>query len=251
MRVQIEVIRQTTTWQRTPGMSEDAGWVAAFVLSGTARLPAPHPELGPCQATVLPPRELAWVTFHADMALLVRGLAGPPWEDLAAREMILAPSAAAVLETVFFAHQRLPEHQAAALLLVGHELLDNEEHAAAKPPPARKVDFMPRDLVGTVTAYLAAHLSEPLTMPQLESVFGCSRHRLLAAFRKAGRPTPAKTLTAMRIARARELLLRNESTIAQVGAAVGYPDPATFSRVFKKHTGQSPRTFSGEARWLL
>ena len=38
-----------------------------------------------------------------------------------------------------------------------------------------------------------------------------------------------------------DLLHRSDRTVAEVATAVGYESDASFSRVFKRHTGTSPR----------
>lgn len=42
---------------------------------------------------------------------------------------------------------------------------------------------------------------------------------------------------------ARRTLIYSELSIADVGFLIGIPDPAYFSRFFKRNTGQSPRDF--------
>jgi AraC family transcriptional activator of mtrCDE len=48
-------------------------------------------------------------------------------------------------------------------------------------------------------------------------------------------------LTELRMQMAVELLHRREGTVAEVATAVGYESDASFSRVFKRHIGTSPR----------
>ncbi len=50
-------------------------------------------------------------------------------------------------------------------------------------------------------------------------------------------------LTALRISNAKELLLRPVLTIREAGLQSGYADPNYFSRIFKKHTGMTPREY--------
>ena len=50
-------------------------------------------------------------------------------------------------------------------------------------------------------------------------------------------------LTKLRIRNAKELLLRPVLTIREAGLQSGYADPNYFSRIFKKHTGMTPREY--------
>ncbi len=54
--------------------------------------------------------------------------------------------------------------------------------------------------------------------------------------------SPQQYLTDVRISKARELLT-SPGSISEIGAIVGYQDPLYFSRIFKKHTGYSPRAY--------
>jgi AraC family transcriptional regulator of arabinose operon len=45
------------------------------------------------------------------------------------------------------------------------------------------------------------------------------------------------------MARARQLLITSDHTVAEIAASVGYPDPFYFSRQFSAVNGVSPREF--------
>lgn len=54
---------------------------------------------------------------------------------------------------------------------------------------------------------------------------------------------PLKYLTSIRIARAKELLEGTDISIREVGELAGYDNPLYFSKIFRKHTGLSPREY--------
>jgi AraC family transcriptional activator of pobA len=64
----------------------------------------------------------------------------------------------------------------------------------------------------------------------------------LACARVAGLP-PALMLDQRALLEARRALLYSTLTIAEIGYAVGFADPAYFSRFFTRHTGQPPRQY--------
>jgi AraC family transcriptional activator of pobA len=64
----------------------------------------------------------------------------------------------------------------------------------------------------------------------------------VACARVAGRG-PAAMLDDRALLEARRLLLYSNLTVAQIGYAVGFEDPAYFSRFFTRHAGQSPRRY--------
>ena len=68
-----------------------------------------------------------------------------------------------------------------------------------------------------------------------------SRSAFAARFRELlGQPVMAY-LTEVRMQLAVDLLHRSDRTVAEVATAVGYESDASFSRVFKRHLGTSPR----------
>jgi transcriptional regulator GlxA family with amidase domain len=184
--------------------------------------------------------------YEAD-CLLVTGLEGAPWRELVGRELILNELSAQVLEACFFERARPQTHAAAALALVGHELLDGE---AEESEGEGTVGGAALDPVNAVLTFLRANLAESLTSESIASAVGVSRSQLVETFRRAGRKTPVKELAELRAERARELLQLNELTIAQIGAAVGYRDAAAFNHFFKKHTGLSPKGYRDEVLWI-
>jgi len=98
------------------------------------------------------------------------------------------------------------------------------------------------------------------SLARLRETFG-SQLSVAALAREAGMSVPSyhvhfKALTgsspiqyvkAMRLHEARLMIARQDKTIAEVAASVGYASPAQFSRDFKRHFR---RTASEEAKWV-
>ena len=55
--------------------------------------------------------------------------------------------------------------------------------------------------------------------------------------------TPLQYITMIKIEKAKELLLYSNESVIQVGMAIGYDNPAHFSRLFKKEIGVAPLYF--------
>jgi len=62
-------------------------------------------------------------------------------------------------------------------------------------------------------------------------------------FAAATSETPIAYLHRLRIDAARHMLESRRKSIGDVGNAVGYEDEAFFRRLFKRHTGVSPRDY--------
>lgn len=83
----------------------------------------------------------------------------------------------------------------------------------------------------------------------LHSVTEMARHCHLDAaylsrlFRRFGGESPFQFLTRLKMDHAAELLMRRGGSVKMVAAAVGYPDPYHFSRVFKRTHGVPPSRF--------
>ncbi|MEU3979021.1 AraC family transcriptional regulator [Streptomyces sp. NPDC026672] len=77
---------------------------------------------------------------------------------------------------------------------------------------------------------------------------GYSRRTLVRAVRAATGQTPKGFIDRRVVLEAKRLLAHTELPIGRVGAAVGFPDAANFSKFFQLHTGQTPVAFRAELR---
>ncbi len=98
-------------------------------------------------------------------------------------------------------------------------------------------------IVKKAVAFLNARYPSPLTRWQVAQSVNASEDYLSRVFRRELGLTPWEYLTRLRVQRAKELLMTGTDAVALVGAKVGFPDPAYFSRVFKKATGMAPQAF--------
>lgn len=101
-----------------------------------------------------------------------------------------------------------------------------------------------------VLQYLRDHLADPsLSVRSVSRALALSPRRLHALFEGADE-TFAAALRGMRMRRAVELLADPRPSVAAVGEAVGYPDPASFSRAFRGVFDAPPSAFRGPAHEL-
>ncbi|MET8946442.1 AraC family transcriptional regulator [Streptomyces sp. NPDC004542] len=75
---------------------------------------------------------------------------------------------------------------------------------------------------------------------------GYSRRTLVRAVRAATGETPKGFIDKRVVLEAKRLLAHTDLPIGRVGAAVGFPDAANFSKFFHLHTGQTPLAFRAE-----
>lgn len=143
------------------------------------------------------------------------------------------------------AEERSEAHDLGHLLLAldvlaRHLERDQLERVAVDPSAsvlvASAIDLLDRDLQRRWTLdVLAAQL------------YVGSFHLVRQFNRWVGMP-PMTYLGRRRAERAATLLSSTESSIASVGAEVGWPDPSHFSRRFRQHLGVSPRTYRAQSR---
>lgn len=95
-------------------------------------------------------------------------------------------------------------------------------------------------------AYMESHLSEEVDLERLAYMAGTSKSTLVRAFNKELGCTPAKFLWNRRLAEAKTLLETKELSVNAVSELVGFMNPASFTRAFKRAYGQTPREL-GEA----
>ncbi|MET7383568.1 AraC family transcriptional regulator [Streptomyces sp. NPDC005526] len=77
---------------------------------------------------------------------------------------------------------------------------------------------------------------------------GYSRRTLVRAVRAATGETPKGFIDKRVVLEAKRLLAHTDLPIGRIGAAVGFPDAANFSKFFQLHTGRTPVAFRAELR---
>lgn len=94
-----------------------------------------------------------------------------------------------------------------------------------------------------VRDHIEANLGRPLRLAELAELAGVGVRRFGTIFAAETGWSPHQYLLSRRVERAKELMRNPDLTLAQVSAMVGFSDQAQFSRVFRRFTGEAPRTF--------
>lgn len=89
---------------------------------------------------------------------------------------------------------------------------------------------------------------EPVSIYALLRRQGYSYEHLARIFRQQYGLSPVAYLHAVRIERARVLLRQSTLTVAAIANALGYQDSIYFTRLFKRHTAQSPAQYRKKHR---
>lgn len=88
-------------------------------------------------------------------------------------------------------------------------------------------------------------LREPI--PAYAEALGVSNTALRNACARIAGASPASLLDGRAMFEARRALLYSNLSVAEIGYALGFADPAHFSRFFSRHEGASPRSFRAQA----
>ena len=133
--------------------------------------------------------------------------------------------------------------EALGVLLV-HELLrlNNDADGGA----TREADYVRGGLAAwqkaRVTDYVEEHLTDNVLLSQLADVARLSPFHFSRAFKHSFGLPPLRYVTSRRIERAKSLLAADTS-ITQVGLAVGFGETSSFTTAFRRHTGVTPTVF--------
>lgn len=97
--------------------------------------------------------------------------------------------------------------------------------------------------VSTIKAYIADHLNEAMTVDEIANAVNLSPAYCGALFVKSESMTIHEFINTMRINRAKDILVNDTLSIAEVSAIVGYNDVFYFSKKFKLLAGASPSEY--------
>ena len=96
---------------------------------------------------------------------------------------------------------------------------------------------------GEVLSYVEENCAGQLTIRELARRAHMSESSLTRMFHRITGLAPMEHVIRVRIARARELLLRGDMRITEAAYECGFNDSNYFSRQFKKVVGMTPRSY--------
>lgn len=111
-------------------------------------------------------------------------------------------------------------------MLIGH----SEDHAASHG-------------LAAAVQYVHRHLDRHISMDELADQAYMSKSTFYRYFRNEFGMTPLQYVNEQRMERAQELLRDAERTVTDVSYALGFSSVSHFIDMFKKHVGQTPKTY--------
>lgn len=91
--------------------------------------------------------------------------------------------------------------------------------------------------------YMNAHLSEELSIEELAARVYLSHTGLIWKFKHELSSTPSQYLILLRLRYAKQLLLDQSYSIAEIAEMCGYANPYYFTNAFRRYAGMSPTAF--------
>ena len=98
-------------------------------------------------------------------------------------------------------------------------------------------------LIVEATKWVRAHMRETISVEDIARHVCVSPRTLDRRFARSVGESPLRYLQRQRIEASKALLASTNRRIDDIRSAVGYADPGAFRRLFKRHTGLSPREY--------
>jgi AraC-like DNA-binding protein len=97
--------------------------------------------------------------------------------------------------------------------------------------------------VNNARTFILSRLDNDITPLDLATSLGLSLRQLQRVFKEELDVTPNTFITTLKMEEAADMLKTTDKNISEVAYAVGFSDPAYFTKVFKKYFGQSPKEY--------
>jgi AraC family transcriptional regulator len=132
-------------------------------------------------------------------------------------------------------------HLLTRMMVAQQNILLNEVEQLAPARQATRLELYRR--LHIARDYIHASLSEAITLHDIAQAAALSPHHFLRAFKKVFGQTPHAYLTQLRLQKAKQLLRQTQQPVTDICFAVGFHSLGSFSTLFQRHTGCSPRAF--------
>lgn len=88
---------------------------------------------------------------------------------------------------------------------------------------------------------MEANIEEPLTSDEIAGCVGISRRQLERLFKQTLNTLPSKYYQVLRLERSRQLIVRTQKSIVQIGLSCGFSSGSHFATAYRAHFAVTPR----------
>ncbi len=124
-------------------------------------------------------------------------------------------------------------------------------HALLKQNTAVSETITSMQAVERTVSFLNDHYNEEISTQQLAERTGIGVKQYNVLFKKMTGLTPHEYISALRIRKAKELLLVSRQSLAEIAEQVGYRDSYYFNRRFKQIAGVPPRVYVNTRQYKI
>lgn len=94
-----------------------------------------------------------------------------------------------------------------------------------------------------IAKYIGEHITEKMSLQSISREIGLTKEYTANIFKKETKTTLTNYINERKMLLAKELILRNEMSLGDLSAYLGYDNYNYFSRLFKRHFGITPTNF--------
>ncbi|SNR77793.1 helix-turn-helix domain-containing protein [Puniceibacterium sediminis] len=125
-------------------------------------------------------------------------------------------------------------------LVSGSGALSHRQNRWDNPAGMQMDGMLAKTVVRTLVAHFRENLDQPMMLRELAEDMGHSSFCVIRAFRKLTGITPMRYLSALRLYRAKQMLLRTGDSVISICYEVGYESLGSFNNRFKAVVGLTP-----------
>lgn len=134
-------------------------------------------------------------------------------------------------------------HQLLGLLMGSHRDIARRMRTLNVMRPATRLELYRR--LELARAFIQENYTRRILLSDIASAAFLSSYYLLRMFRQVYQETPHQYMTKLRIERAAYLLAHTDSSVTDICLDLGFDSPNTFSLLFRRYQGVSPRGYRG------
>lgn len=101
--------------------------------------------------------------------------------------------------------------------------------------------------LGRVLDHIDANLERHVSLDELAAIACLSRFHFARVFKASTGRTPGQYMAALRVERAKQLLMRGNDPLLDIAMALNFSSQATFTRAFRIATGKTPAVFARQS----